>query len=153
MYEIDTNLALSICAGVSFDAVKRGLGVYTVPLNGFCSGVVRAASTALAEGEALDVGLGVGIGVGSGVGAGSGVGVGVGLGLRSGVALGVGVGVGVATGVALGLGGGVIVGVGESPFPFVVLGMHIRPCLTVPVGHCLVSGCMFTVNLENTSCS
>ena len=124
---------------MSLEAVKRGLGVYTVPLNGFCSGVVRAASTALAEGEALDVGLGVGIGVGSGVGAGSGVGVGVGLGLRSGV--------------ALGLGGGVIVGVGESPFPFVVLGMHIRPCLTVPVGHCLVSGCMFILNLENTSCS
>ena len=87
-----------------------------------------AASTALAEGEALDVGLGVGIGVGVDVGADLGVGVGLGLGV-------------------------VIVSLGESPLPFVVLGMHIRPCLTVPVGHCLVSGCMFILNLENTSCS
>ena len=143
MYEIDTNLALSICAGVSFEAVKRGLGVYTVPLNGFCSGVVRAASTALAEGEALDVGLGVGVGADLGVGVDVGADLGVGVDL--GVATGVGSGSGLGLGVALGLGGGVIVGVGESPFPFVVLGMHIRPCLTVPVGHCLVSGCMFKV--------
>ena len=50
MYEIDTNLALSICAGVSFDAVKRGLGVYTVPLNGFSLGV-GAVAIACAEGE------------------------------------------------------------------------------------------------------
>ena len=88
---------------------------------------MRAASTALAEGEALDVGLGVGIGVGVGVGADLGVGIGVGS--------GVGVGLRLRSGVGLGL-GALIVGLGESARPFVVLGRQScpGPLCSVPFG-------------------